>query len=430
MKKLVAVLMCLMMVLSLFSCRTNDQKGEETVTTNDQKDEETITTNDTPPSSNGQKGEETITTNDQKGEEHVTTDDMFSLLNESAMQMYEAAINDEICVFDERLGETSLKSLRFPSNDTRLEECKLLKKAILDVDQDGVNEYVIQSPNQEYIILRCYNGKVYSYCVDGCDFYSFNTDGTFYWCNSPHSAEMACGLNKITFAGETLNVKFLYSLQYSKHPDEYVVEGKAVTSDEYYDYRQHHLSKESMKFSQFEPKCSYPITAEDAWNLANEYWDYQDGRSEGSAGTIWTARIVLIDTPDSETDYYRVAFQVDWNSGGGLEGYECVPPYSTHEHDQILVNAFTGEITTPAYEAGGKCISIEEAIEIAKDHRAYMDGDTFNEDNGYRFEYAPDATAPDHVYVIVIYKYDTYRNKIWIDKNTGKTISPYYLYGK
>ena len=33
------------------------------------------------------------------------------------MEMYEAALNDEICIFDERLGETNLKSL--PSNDIK-----------------------------------------------------------------------------------------------------------------------------------------------------------------------------------------------------------------------------------------------------------------------------------------------------------------------
>ena len=35
------------------------------------------------------------------------------------MEMYEAALTDEICIFDERLGETNLKSLRLPSNDIK-----------------------------------------------------------------------------------------------------------------------------------------------------------------------------------------------------------------------------------------------------------------------------------------------------------------------
>ena len=261
------------------------------------------------------------------------------------MQMYEAAINDEICVIDESLGEMKLKSLRFPNNDTKLDECKLLTKAILDLDQDGVNEYVIKSPDNDYIILRYYNGNVYSYRLDVSEFYKFNTDGTFYWYDSSAANGEECGLNKITFDGETLNVKSVYSLKYSENPTkyEYFVEGVAVAEDEYYDYRNQSMHKEGMKFSQFELTHLYPITAEQAWNIANEYWDNPDGKTDHAAGAVFTDRIVLIDTPDSDSDYYHVAYQVEWSSNGGKEGYECMPPYSVTIYKELFVDATTGE---------------------------------------------------------------------------------------
>ena len=404
MKKFVAALLCLMMLLSLFSCdRTEDKNISQT----DPEAPKESENNDTVPSE-----------------------------TEKTMEIYKAVINGELCVVDENLGETKLKSLRFPSNDTSLDECKLLTKAIFDIDQDGNSEYVIQSPDNEYIILRYYNAKVYSYYLYSCDFYNFNTDGTFYWCNSPNTVGMECGLSKIIFDGEKLNTKSIYSLKYSSKY-EYFVEGEAVTEDEYYDYRSQIIHKDEMKFSQFELTHLYPITAEQAWNLANAYWDNQDGRSECSAGTNWTARIELIDTPSSETNYYRVAFKVEWSSNGGGEGDECKPPHSIHLHDQILVNAFTGEITTPACESGSKCISVEEAIEIAKNHEAYMNGDTYdkyNEENGYRFELDVNEAAPDHIYVIVVLKYDTdhysFHTRTWIDKYTGETVFSYYVNGK
>ena len=269
---------------------------------------------------------------------------------EKAMQMYEAAINDEICVFDEHLGEIKLESLRFTSNGASLAECKLLMKAISDIDQDGVGEYVIKSPENDYIILRYYNGKVYSYRLEVSEFYKVNTDGTFYWYDSSETEEWACGLNKVVFDGETLNVKSLYSLQYSKNPTkyEYFVEGETVTEEDYYDYRNQNICHEGMNFSQFELKCSYPITAEQAWNLANTYWDNQDGSADAGAGTTWITRIVLTDTPNSDFDYYRVALQEEWNSGGGQEGHECMPPYNVQLKAQIFVNAFTGEILSQA----------------------------------------------------------------------------------
>ena len=409
MKKYIAFLLCLMMILSLVSCDLNE-------------DQDAPSQNANPPSGSI----ENDTTN------HNTS----TLISdaEKAMEMYEAAINDEICVFDEHFGEIKLKSLRFPNNNTRLDECKLLTKAILDADQDGVNEYVIKSPDNDYIILHYYNGKVYSYCLGIGDFYNLNTDGTFYWYGASVAGEWECGLNKIIFDGETLNIKSIYRLKYSENPAmnyEYYIEGEAVTEDEYYDYRSHNIRKERMKFSQFELTCSYPIPAEQAWNLANAYWDNQDGRTDGGAGTVFTARIVLIDTPNSDTNYYRIAFQVEFTSKVE-EGGECMPPYHINSYDQILVNAFTGEITTSAYESNGKCISIEKAIEITKNDCEYIDFD--NEESGYRVEYAVNAIAPDHIYVIVIQKYvvdhysvDTVR---WVDKYTGEIISPYYMYGK
>ncbi len=367
-----------------------------------------------------------------RGEE--TTQEESTLSNDVAMEMYEAAIRDEICVWDERLGEAKLKSLRFSSNDTTLDACKLLQKAILDVDRDGVSEYVIQSPDHEHIILRCYNGKVYSYRLDTCDFYKFNTDGTFYWYHSPESGARECGLSEIVFDGEAINVKSIYSLTYSENPAkyEYFIEGAAVTEDEYYDVRNQTVRYDSMKFSQFEMSCSYPITAEQAWNMANAYWDHQDGRTDAGAGTIWTSRITLIDTPNAETDTYRVAFQVEWNSGGGLEGYECMPPYHTDIHDQILVNAFTGEITAATFDPNGKGVSIEEAMEIVKNDCDHINFD--HEENEYRVAQGVNATAPDHYYVIVVQKYviDHYSVYIekWVDKNTGEITDPYYTNGK
>jgi hypothetical protein len=403
MKKRLAFLLCFMMTFSLASCILEPAATRDTAAN-------TITTN-LPTES----GESTTNTS--------------PVSNEIAMEMYEAAIKGEICVIDERLGEIKLKACRVPSNNVRIDECNFLTKSILDLDGDGVDEFVIKSSDYDHIILRYYNGKVYSY---GFYINQLNTDGTFYWSDSSVTGDWSVGLNKIISEGETLITKNIYRLKFSKNPTqyEYFIEGKVVTSDEYYDYRAHHYPKESMKFSQFELTSPYLITAEEAWDLANEYWDHQDGIGEGGAGTIWIAHIALIDKPNSETNDYRFAFQVKWYSGGGQDGYECMTPYDIQIKDEILVDAFTREITTPACEAGNKCISVEEAIEAAKNHRTYMSGHICNEENGYRVEHVPHATAPAHYYVIMIQKYDTVTDVIWIDKYTGKAISPYYMYGK
>ena len=422
MKKYIAFLLCLIMLLS--SC--NSDKENDTASSNNettdkeqnstQSSDNTATNNTTATDNNNTAANESLFV---RNEEHYI-----------AMEAYAAVIKGEACAIDERLGEINLKDYHFPSNNTRLEECKLLEKAVLDVDGDGVGEFVIKSPDQEYIILRYYSGEVYSYCLDSCDYYKFNTDGTFYWAISPDTSAMECGLSKITFDGDSLNVRSLYSLK-GPMQCEYFVDGKAVTAKEYHNYRDGFRAV-AMDFSYLDLTPLYPINAEQAWNLANDYWDNQDGSRDYGVGNVWTNRIVLIDIPSSDTDYYRVSLQEEHYSRA-QEGYECMPPNFVKEKDQILVNAYTGEITTPEeIAANGKCISLDEAIEIAKNNCEYIDFD--KEGSNYRVELDVNEPAPDHVYNIVIQKFtdDHYfiYSRNWIDKYTGEIISPYYMYGK
>ena len=159
MKNIVAAALCLIMLMSLFSCNIENS--------NDNKDNDITSNTDSNTSS-----EETDTTPIQKTQSEI------------AMQMYEAAIKDEICVVDEHSGEIKLKDCRFPSNNLRLGECEILSKAILDMDGDGINEYIIQSEAKDHIVLHYYDGKVYSYCFDSMNFFNLNTDGSFYWIDS------------------------------------------------------------------------------------------------------------------------------------------------------------------------------------------------------------------------------------------------------
>lgn len=389
MKKLIAVLLCIITIVSLMACDFDEGQNNTSIQSSDAK---------------------------------------------KVMETFESAIKGEISVLDERQGETKLKSLCFQKNGTSLDESNLLKKAILDIDQDGVNEYVIKSPSNEYIVLRYYNGNVYSYRLDSDDYYKFNTDGTFYRYDSSEEGEWACGLEKAAFEGEVLSIKPIYSINYTKNPAkyEYFVEGEEATEDEYYDYRNRHLHKERIDFSQFELTSTYPITAEKAWDLANAYWDHQDGCKDAGAGTIWTVRIELIDTPNAEKDYYRAVFQVESTSNGGGEGDECKPPYQIKLYDQILVNVFTGEVTAFTYKPGIQGVTVDEAIEIAKNDCEYIDFES--EENIYRVEHDVNATAPEHIYVIVIKKYVAEQHSAyairWVDKNTGEIVFPYYLNGK
>ena len=146
MKRFVAVLLCLMMLLSLFSCETPAEKND--ISTSDEADT---------PFDSGTKPPETDP-GENSGVVHPEA--------KKAMEMYESAINGEICVFDEQLGEIELKNCRFASDNLKLDEYDMLNKAILDLDGDGLCEYVIQSPLKDHLVLRYHDGKVYCYSFD------------------------------------------------------------------------------------------------------------------------------------------------------------------------------------------------------------------------------------------------------------------------
>ena len=94
MKKYIAFLLCLIMILSLVSCDFNNDQDDLSSKENDNSSEVNDDDNVTPSVSEAEK----------------------------AMQMYGAAIKGEICVVDEQLGEIKLKACRFPSNNLRLDE--------------------------------------------------------------------------------------------------------------------------------------------------------------------------------------------------------------------------------------------------------------------------------------------------------------------
>ncbi len=266
---------------------------------------------------------------------------------ERAMEMYEAAIKGEICVFDERLGEVKLEDCRFPSQNLRLGECEILSKAILDMDGDGINEYVIQSETKDHIVLHYYNDKVYSYGFDNRHFYNLNTDGSFYWSDSYESENWAHGLNQIIFNGSSFSIKEIYRIKHISPFDfyenlEFYVDGKQFTSREFSDYDgSNHRTVAT--FSPLDISCEYPISSEKAYELASNHWGFESGMSEGAAGTQIVHRIVILEKPNSDTLSYRICWQAEGYRNHVPDSPYSLPPKSVIPHKELWVDAITGE---------------------------------------------------------------------------------------
>ena len=343
--------------------------------------------------------------------------------SEIAMGMYEAVLRNECMVYETDIEEYNyLGDCKTPYNRIPLSDCERLKYAYTDMDNNGVNELVIDCGDT--LILRYYEGTVYAYSFTFRNLYYLNTDGSYSWNHTGENFEY--GEEQIYFEGAELKTRELYRIVNDGEPNaEYYVEGKQVTQEELQKYIKDN-PKTKIEFSEFD----LTLSEEEAWRLANEYWDNQDGRKESAAGTVFTARIVLIDTPNPETNCYRFAFQVEWASNI-RDDEEGDVPYHINLHDEILVNAFTGEITPSSYTPGGKALSVEDAIEVVKNK--FFEEETHKEDN-YCFEYAVNAITPDHIYEITIQKvmdqYAVFYTSEWVDKYSGEIIQGYYLFGK
>lgn len=316
MKKYIAFLLCLIVVLPLFSCKSN--QNQDTLSQNKNTDSSDIVEGD-------------------------GTNDISEA--ERAMEMYEAAIKGEICILDGVLGEVKLEDCRFPSNNLRLGECEILNKAILDMDEDGINEYVIQSETKDHIVLHYYNGKVYSYCFDRRNFYNLNTDGSFYWSDSSEFEHWTHGLNQITFNGSSLNIKEIYRIKHISPIDFYnnyevYVDDKQITSKEISDY---HKSGTPVIFSPLDILCEYPISSEKAYELASNHWGFKSGMSEGAAGTLIVNKIVILEKPNSDTPGYRICWQMEGYSNHAPDSPYSLPLRDVIIYDELFVDAITGE---------------------------------------------------------------------------------------
>ncbi len=84
------------------------------------------------------------------------------------------------------------------------------------------------------------------------------------------------------------------------------------------------------------------LTPEDALRIASEYWNVEDGFTEGAAGTTIVHRIVLTEEPSTGFIYYHIVWRMEywWNiSEEELEGDRM---YHVEDYKGLFVNLYTG----------------------------------------------------------------------------------------
>ena len=262
---------------------------------------------------------------------------------EIAMEMYEQAIKGEICIIDEHLGEIKLKVCRFPNNNLKLEDSIVCGKAILDLDQDGISECIIEAYSHDSIVLHYYDGKVYSFALKFEDFNNLKIDGSFLWTghctysDKENSFVLDSGAKKLMFEGSKIKFYDIFKTVYDNNQTaKHYIGNKSVTYDEITEYKKE-FTADFVEYTPFDAPWYKAITEEEAIRIASEYWNIKSGDVDEATGY----RFALL-PKHSENSNYCIA--LSWL----VEGTH----YSTLE--MIEIDAFTGEIIVPTYEPDGK----------------------------------------------------------------------------
>ena len=256
---------------------------------------------------------------------------------ERAMEMYEAAINNEIKVYETDIQEYNyLANCKTPYNRIPLADCEQLKYAYTDMDNDSINELIIDCGDT--LLLRYYEGTIYVYPFTFRQLYNLNTDGSYYWNHTGQNFEY--GEKQIYFEGAELKAKELYRIVNDGEPNaEYYVEGKPATQEELQKYIEDN-PKTRLVFLPLEISLQKKITSEEALQIASEYWETEDGFTDYGAGSMWIWHIILLDDRSSvENGYYHIGLQVD-HYGRDVNDLRVLLS-SSLEH--LFVNAVTGE---------------------------------------------------------------------------------------
>ena len=248
---------------------------------------------------------------------------------EIAMEMYEAAINNEIKVYETNIQEYNyLADCKTPYNRIPLADCERLKYAYTDMDNDSINELVIDCGDT--LLLRYYEGTVYVYSFTFRNLYYLNTDGSYSWNHTGQDFEY--GEKQIYFEGAELKAKELYRIVNDGEPNaEYYVEGKPVTQKELQKYIEDN-PKTQLVFLPLEVSWQNKISQSEAIELAEKYWE----------------------SFDIKENEYLVA--IGYNQRAPLSVHVVIIRWYVIDHystfDEIWIDKNTGEAIIPYWSDG------------------------------------------------------------------------------
>lgn len=304
MKKIIAGLLSLVMLLSLFSCNAENLNDDENI--NDESTND-INSNTDP---------------DQQPQIDTIT------------KAFKAVLNNEMQIYDTDTKEYCyLSDYKTPSENILLRYREDLRYAYTDIDEDLTEELVIDCGDT--LILRYYDSEVYLYSLTSPKPYILYVDGSYYW-SSKESSE--CGYDKIFFEGAEIRTKSLYRIvNEGEENAEYYIGDEQVSQEDF--FKNVNDGPELwLQFEALDVPWQKKLTEEEALQIASEYWGVEDGFVDYGAGSMWIHRIMIL---GSHWGYYHIGLQIDHYGRDENDLREFINSYT----EFLFVNSVTGAYT-------------------------------------------------------------------------------------
>lgn len=267
MKKYVAFLLCLMMILSLFSCNIKNANTPES------SDNMTAgTTTQMPPNNHTEDSTDSVPT-ESATESPSNTE---SVQNELAWQAYGMAIRNEIKIYYPLLSSPPKEI--YLKNVCGMEKSNPTRQALVDMDKDGINELILDYKSF-FILLHFENGFVYATDFHLKSMETIYTDGSFSWSHHDDVFGYEYGISRVSFVNGIKKVEELCRIEGDSN---FFINGVPVTIEQYSDYIAH-ANRTPIRFTPF----AIPLLNSNelrAIELASAHWGIQNGDFDSERG--------------------------------------------------------------------------------------------------------------------------------------------------
>lgn len=335
MKKVGVFLLCIWMLLSLFSCGKDIHVAFVPLPDNTKNTVDLV--------------EEEITTElacDELTTENVGDESIAYAPNDRARKAFRAVIRNEVTMYYPLRNVSTPKEIYF--NHLYIAKTGVATGlAMVDMDRDGINELILEfGCNGDLVVLHFENDRVYGFDVDRDAMDTIFTDGSFSWTNDSDFFGDERGISRLSFIDgspkyqELCRVEedaryYLNGLRVTneQYPDYYYLNGLQVTEEQFQNYIENNC-RTPVVFTPFDLSLLDP-DGEKALALASAYWGIKNGEF------------------DSERGYrYRVCLQEDISPCFKVSLY-CFVGNSYYEYLALAtVNIETGEISVQEYPEG------------------------------------------------------------------------------